>query len=118
LLQRVPTVLQLALFPLLIGGVAELVSLAARRNPSSLLSRAVVAPGTLLQAAVTTAEPTWAQQRVGCLAIAACLERHHARVAASSDAPHKEHDEDDDEDEYDGANAYVHGGPVPAGPRS
>jgi uncharacterized protein YqhQ len=117
LLQRFPGPVQLLLFPLLLGGIAELVSLAARR-PSSLLSRAIVAPGTLIQAAVTTAEPTWAQQRIGCLALSACLERHRACVTASSDAPHEKHDQDDDEDQYDGANAYVHGAPVPAGRRS
>jgi uncharacterized protein YqhQ len=118
LVQRYPGALQLALFPLLLGGVAEIVSLAAR-HPSSVLSRAIVAPGTLLQAAVTTAEPTWAQQRIGCLALAACLERHHACLAAtSSGAPHEEHDEDDDQYEDDGADADIHGRPVPVRPGS
>jgi len=28
------------------------------------------------------------------------------------------HDEDDEKDEYEGANAYVHGRPVPAAPLS
>ena len=106
---RLPGAAQVFAFPLLVGAIAELVSLAAR-HPRALLSRAAMAPGLLLQAAMTTTEPSWEQQRIGCVALEACLERHHREL---SDATRQENDQQDDEDEYDGSDADIHGRPVP-----
>ena len=112
LAQRLPGVAQVVAYPLLLGVIAELLSLAARR-PQWLVSRVLVAPGMLLQEFVTTTEPSREQQRIGCVALSACLERHHAIV---SDPAHQPNDEQDDEDEYHGSEADIHGRPVPVVP--
>jgi uncharacterized protein YqhQ len=75
--QGLPVAGQLLAFPLLLGAVAEVISIASR-YPHNLLSRILLAPGMLLQAVVTTAEPSPAEQVIGCRALAACLELHAA----------------------------------------
>lgn len=69
----------------MIGVAAEVVTLAATR-PSWLPSRVLLAGGKALQRWVTTAEPTAAEQAVGCLALRACLDEH-ARVVALDEVP-------------------------------
>jgi uncharacterized protein YqhQ len=77
--QRLSLGWQLLAYPLLLGAIAEMLSLAAR-HPHRLLSRIAVAPGMAIQAAITTTEPTLLQQQVGCRALAACLDQHAAVV--------------------------------------
>jgi uncharacterized protein YqhQ len=76
---------QVPLFLGLIGVSAEVVTLAATR-PTWLPSRALLAGGKALQRWVTTAEPTAAEQAVGCLALRVCLDEH-ARIVALDDVP-------------------------------
>lgn len=66
---------ELPAFLLLIGATAEVVTLAAKR-PQHVLSRAVLGGGKALQRWVTTAEPTPAEQAVGCQALAAAVAEH------------------------------------------
>ena len=77
-LVTLPAAVQLPAFALLLATAAEAVTLAARR-PRFPLSRVVLAGGRALQRYVTTAEPTAAEQEVGCRALAACL-AHHERL--------------------------------------
>jgi uncharacterized protein YqhQ len=81
----VPAVVQVPAFLLLLGAGAEIVSLAARR-PRALASRLLLAGGRALQRWVTTAEPTWAEQQVGCRALAACI-AEHGRLTAGGAGP-------------------------------
>lgn len=75
-------VVQVPLFVLTIGVGAELVSAAARR-PSAALSRLVLGGGKWLQRRLTTAEPSFAEQAVACVALEACLAEHARLVAAA-----------------------------------
>ncbi|HVM04955.1 MAG TPA: DUF1385 domain-containing protein [Acidimicrobiales bacterium] len=92
-LVALPAAVQLPALLALLAVGAEGVSLAARR-PRSPLSRALLVGGRALQRFVTTAEPTAAEQSVGCRALAACLEHHHrlegttpAAVASGAEVP-------------------------------
>lgn len=76
---------QVPAFLLLIGAAAEVVTLAAKR-PAALPSRLLLGGGKALQRWVTTAEPTAAEQRLGCLALSACLVEH-ARLTALDTPP-------------------------------
>lgn len=80
-----PVAVQLPALLLVLAVGAEGVSLAARR-PRSPLSRLLLGGGRALQRFVTTAEPTPAEQAVGCRALAACLDHHH-RLAGTADVP-------------------------------
>jgi hypothetical protein len=71
---------QVPLFLVMLGGAAEIVTLAATR-PNSLASRLLLGGGKALQRWVTTAEPTPAEQAVGCHALLACLAEHERIVA-------------------------------------
>ena len=84
-LVSLPAAVQLPALLALLAVGAEGVSLAARR-PRSPLSRALLVGGRALQRFVTTAEPTAAEQAVGCRALAACLE-HHRRLEGTASAP-------------------------------
>jgi uncharacterized protein YqhQ len=75
-----PSMMQIPLFLAGLAVTAELLSVAANR-PHALASRILLTGGRLLQRYVTTAEPTRAEQAVGCLALQACL-AEHAKVAA------------------------------------
>lgn len=70
-----PVAAQLLGFVLLLGAAAEVISLAARR-PGWLPSRVLLGGGKALQRWVTTAEPTPAEQGIGCLALRAALAEH------------------------------------------
>jgi uncharacterized protein YqhQ len=70
--------LQIPLFLGMLGAAAELVTLASAR-PDNLVSRVLLGGGKALQRWVTTAEPTAAEQAVGCHALEACL-AEHARI--------------------------------------
>lgn len=80
-----PAAVQVPALVILLAVGAEAVSLASSR-PRSAPSRVLLAGGRALQRFVTTAEPTAAEQAVGCRALAACLEHHH-RVAGGQPAP-------------------------------
>ena len=84
-LSWVPAALQVPAFLVLLAGAAEVVS-AAAGHPRARASRLVLAGGRALQRRVTTAEPSFAQQAVGCRALAACLE-HHDRLAPGASPP-------------------------------
>ena len=71
---------QVPLFVGLLGVSAEVVTLAARR-PEWLPCRLLLGGGKALQRWVTTAEPTAAEQAVGCHALLACLVEHERIVA-------------------------------------
>lgn len=77
-LGHLPGPLQFVAALALLGVAAELLTLSAR-FPSSVATRALLAPGLVLQRAATTSEPTFAEQAVACRALAACLEaeRNH-----------------------------------------
>ncbi|MCU1463611.1 MAG: hypothetical protein JWO37_3686 [Acidimicrobiales bacterium] len=75
-----PLLLQVPAFLLAIGAVAEVMTIAARR-PSSPLTRVLLFGGRQLQRFVTTAEPSPAEQLVGCRALLACLAEHERLVA-------------------------------------
>jgi uncharacterized protein YqhQ len=79
LLTDVGPVLQVPAFLALLALSAELVSLAAKR-PRFLLSRVVLVGGRAVQRWVTTAEPTAAEQVVGCRALVAVLSAHEVDV--------------------------------------
>lgn len=79
----VPMVLQLPAFAALLAVCAEVVSLAAGR-PSWVGSRVVLAGGRAVQRWITTAEPTFDEQAVGCHALLACLAAHHAADVTSA----------------------------------
>jgi len=81
-LGRLPGLVQLAAVPLTVAVVAEVLTFAARW-PDSFLSRTTVAPGRVLQAWVTTREPSASEQLVGCAALRACLARHDEVVTGS-----------------------------------
>jgi uncharacterized protein YqhQ len=75
---------QIPLFLGLLGASAELVTVAALR-PRWLPSQVLLVGGRALQRWVTTAEPTAAEQAVGCHALLACLAEHD-RIVALDDA--------------------------------
>lgn len=77
-----PVLFQVPAFLFLMATTAELVTKAAGR-PRSPVSRLVLAGGRALQRHVSTAEPTAAEQAVGCRALAACI-AHHERVVTGS----------------------------------
>lgn len=77
----VPMVLQLPAFAALLAVCAEVVSLAAGR-PSWVGSRVVLAGGRAVQRWITTAEPTFDEQAVGCHALLACLTAHETAKCA------------------------------------
>src|SRR5581483_1977789 len=77
--------LQGPLFLMLLGVSAEVVTLAANR-PRWMASRVVLAGGRAIQRWVTTAEPTAAEQAVGCRALLACLAEHERIVALDGPA--------------------------------
>jgi uncharacterized protein YqhQ len=78
--------LQAPLFLVLLGVSAELVTLAASR-PRWVPSRLLLSGGKAIQRWITTAEPTAAEQAVGCQALLACLVEHERVVALDGAAP-------------------------------
>ncbi|HEX2700522.1 MAG TPA: DUF1385 domain-containing protein [Acidimicrobiales bacterium] len=84
-LTGVPAAFQVPAFLALMATTAEAVTQAAGR-PRSPVSRVVLAGGRGLQRFVTTAEPSAAEQAVGCRALAACLAEHH-RVSGTLPEP-------------------------------
>ena len=86
-LTPLPGAIQFPVFLMTFGASVEVISLAAKR-PRTLVSRMVLSGGKFLQRYVTTAEPTPAEQAVGCRALLAALAEHERLVAAESpDAP-------------------------------
>jgi hypothetical protein len=75
-----PLLLQLPAFVLAIGAVAEVMTIANKR-PSSPVTRALLFGGRQLQRFVTTAEPSPAEQLIGCRALVACLAEHERLVS-------------------------------------
>src|SRR5437868_2212971 len=75
---------QVPMFMGLLGVTAEDMTLAAKR-PEWLASRLLLGGGRALQRWVTTAEPSAAEQAVGCHSLLACL-AEHARIVALDDA--------------------------------
>lgn len=80
-----PWAVQVPVFLISLAAGAELMGLAARW-PTTAGSKILLAGGKLLQRTVTTAEPSAAQQVVGCRALQAAL-LEHARVVAAVAAP-------------------------------
>jgi uncharacterized protein YqhQ len=78
--------LQAPLFLVLLGVSAELVTLAASR-PRWVPSRLLLSGGKAIQRWITTAEPTAAEQAVGCHALLACLAEHDRVVALDGVPP-------------------------------
>jgi len=78
-------VAQVPVFLGLLGLSAEIIGWLALR-PQWLVSRFVLGGGKALQRWVTTAEPTAAEQAVGCHALVACL-AEHAHIVALDDVP-------------------------------
>lgn len=83
-LGAMPWPLQPLAFLAVVSAAAEMLTLAGKR-PGNALSRLLLVPGAALQWVVTTREPSEDEQSVGCLALKACLERHH-QVAATEGA--------------------------------
>jgi uncharacterized protein YqhQ len=79
-LQRQPALIQVVGFFLGVAVAAEVLTLAGRW-PRSLISRILLSGGRLLQAHVTTQEPSPAEQVVACRALSAALDEH-ARLTA------------------------------------
>jgi uncharacterized protein YqhQ len=69
----------------LLGLSAEIIGWLAAR-PQWLTTKVVLSGGKALQRWVTTAEPTAAEQAVGCHALMSCL-AEHARIVALDDVP-------------------------------
>jgi uncharacterized protein YqhQ len=88
LLSRLPGIARFAALPLALAVIAEILAAAARR-PGRALARLVLAPGAAVQTWVTTKEPSPDEQRIGCAALQACLDRHRAGsdVAAHAAGP-------------------------------
>src|SRR5205823_6355870 len=80
-LLRLSALAQLGAVILLLAGLAEMMTVAAGR-PDALASRLLLGGGKAVQRWLTTAEPTPAEQVVGCLALHAAL-AHHAAVEAA-----------------------------------
>lgn len=76
---RVPAVIEMPAFLVMLGVSVETLSLASRR-PRFLLSRVLLAGGKLLQRFVTTREPTPEEQAIGCRALRAALIEHERIV--------------------------------------
>jgi hypothetical protein len=85
-LRPLPWIAQLAATIAVIAVVAEIIDYASRA-PNRLPSRLALAPGLLLQRAITTSEPTPSEQQVGCRALSACLARHDEGGQASAPTP-------------------------------
>jgi hypothetical protein len=85
LLARLPWPAQPFGFVALVAVAAETLTFAGRR-PKSPTARLLLVPGSLLQWAVTTREPTLDEQRVGCRALQACLEHHHQTAGTAGPA--------------------------------
>jgi hypothetical protein len=62
----------------MVAMLAEVLGSAVRLRPRSRLTRALVAPGRLLQRAVTVREPDDAELAIGLRAVEACLAEHRA----------------------------------------
>jgi len=75
LLMHLPALIQIPAFVVLLAAIAEVISVAAGR-PGLLPSRILLGGGRALQRWVTTAEPTAAEQAVGCAALAAAVAAH------------------------------------------
>ena len=86
LLARLPWVAQPFAFLAIVAVAAETLTLAGRR-PDNRAARLLVLPGSLLQWAVTTREPTNDEQVIGCRALEACLARHHETGGSTPGAP-------------------------------
>lgn len=84
-LMRLPALIQIPSFIVLLAAIAEIVTVAAAR-PRFLLSRVVLSGGRALQRWVTTAEPAPQEQAVGCAALVACLAEHERLTAAEAGA--------------------------------
>ena len=79
-----PGMVQPPAFLLALAIAAEVVTLAAGR-PGAPLSRLLLGGGRWLQRVLTTAEPSAAEQAVGCRALLAALEEH-ARLEVEAGA--------------------------------
>jgi hypothetical protein len=101
---------QLVAFPVAIAVLAEILTWSAR-HPDAVLNRVLLAPGRALQLAVTTKEPTMAEQEVGCRALLACLDQHR-RVSELHPADEVD-DEQDHQNEHEGSYADIHGVGIP-----
>jgi uncharacterized protein YqhQ len=77
---RIPAVVEVPAFLVMLGVSVETLSLASRR-PRFVLSRLLVAGGRMLQRLVTTREPTPEEQAIGCRALQAAL-TEHCRILA------------------------------------
>lgn len=85
-LTRLPTLVQVPAFLLLLASAAEVVAIAARR-PRALWSRLVLGGGRAVQRYVTTCEPTADEQAVGCHALRACLVEHARAIGGDQTTP-------------------------------
>ena len=77
---RVPAVVEVPAFLVMLGVSVETLSLASRR-PRFVVSQLLLAGGKFLQRFVTTQEPTAEEQEIGCRALRAAL-AEHARLEA------------------------------------
>jgi uncharacterized protein YqhQ len=75
-LARLPWPTQPFAFLAIVAVTAEMLTLAGQR-PENQAAQVLLVPGSLLQWAVTTREPTADEQAIGCRALEACLARHH-----------------------------------------
>lgn len=80
-----PASVQVLVWLTAFAGAVELLRVAGR-HPAAWWARLLSGGGRWLQASVTTAEPTAAEQAVGCRALAACL-AVHAEFAGLQPAP-------------------------------
>jgi uncharacterized protein YqhQ len=84
-LMHLPALIQIPAFIVLLAAIAEVVSAAAGR-PRMVFSRLLLVGGRALQRWVTTAEPTAAEQAVGCQALSAAVAAHRQMEAADGAA--------------------------------
>src|SRR5581483_7547128 len=80
---RVPAVIEMPAFLVMLGVSVETLSLASRR-PRFVLSRVLLAGGKLLQRFVTTQEPTAEGKEICCRAMCAALAEHERLEAGES----------------------------------
>lgn len=80
---EVSPLLDLPISIVVVAACAELVAVLEAR-PRLVVTRFVLGLGRLAQRWVTTAEPSPAQQAVGCHALAACLAYHHRVIAGTA----------------------------------
>jgi uncharacterized protein YqhQ len=83
---RVPAVVEVPAFLVMLGVSVETLTLASRR-PRFLVSQVLLAGGKLLQRFVTTREPTAEEQEIGCRALRAALAEHERIAAGESLVP-------------------------------